>query len=457
MSGRSDAAKHAFLRSEELIIDPKDPFANDKLDRKRFAEDLTRLVGTIKQPAVISVQASWGRGKTTFVRMWRRHIEQNGHLVLLYNAWRTDFVEDPLVAFVGELDAALEPYSDDDLLDKARKRMTAAVPTILRQSGEIVAQGAKGNLAETAKEFLGLLPDAMAAYSKQRQTTEGFRTQLNTIADQITSLQRPQLKSPIVVIVDELDRCRPDFAIRLLERIKHLFDVEGLVFVLSLDRDQLENAVRGAYGADIDPDGYLRRFINYSLELPNPPLEPFVDFLTERMRLHQTLTNDEVEGVKETFVTMVGSADRHKELSAPSLRTQEDCFTLINLAARTVRADNRGPCFGHLLAYLALVRECQQDSYYRFKKGLSVNATTLTQTINWAPGPFRNWLEAALAFGYSNASGQDQVRKRAQNATPGNPNLQRAVSEFTAGNWDWEIVPKVKAAMDLSAIDDDDE
>lgn len=78
--------------------------------------------------------------------------------------------------------------------------------------------------------------------------------------------------NPLVVIIDELDRCRPDFAVRTLERIKHLFEVENVIFVLMLNRVQLCASIRGCYGADVDADGYLRKFLLFSLQLPQHTL-----------------------------------------------------------------------------------------------------------------------------------------------------------------------------------------
>jgi hypothetical protein len=74
--------------------------------------------------------------------------------------------------------------------------------------------------------------------------------------------------NPLVVIVDELDRCRPLFAIGLLEKIKHLFEIPGIIFVLGVDRTQLGHSIKSVYGQEMDVDGYLRRFIDLEFLLP---------------------------------------------------------------------------------------------------------------------------------------------------------------------------------------------
>jgi hypothetical protein len=75
-------------------------------------------------------------------------------------------------------------------------------------------------------------------------------------------------KKPVVIFIDELDRCSPDFAVRLIERIKHFFEVPNLVFVLLLNREQLEKAVKGRYGSEVDASAYLGKFVHFFLRLP---------------------------------------------------------------------------------------------------------------------------------------------------------------------------------------------
>lgn len=74
----------------------------------------------------------------------------------------------------------------------------------------------------------------------------------------------------LIFFIDELDRCRPSFAIELLETIKHLFSVPGVIFVTSLDKSQLSHSVATIYGEKMDTTGYLRRFFDLDYKLPSP-------------------------------------------------------------------------------------------------------------------------------------------------------------------------------------------
>ena len=92
-----------LTKNNAIEIPSDNPFANDKLERKNFAENLTQLISSTNQPFVISIEAPWGWGKTTFINMWKKQLDTLGYTCLYFNAWESDFVEDPLIAFVGEV------------------------------------------------------------------------------------------------------------------------------------------------------------------------------------------------------------------------------------------------------------------------------------------------------------------------------------------------------------------
>lgn len=97
----------------EIDVPPTAPFTNDALEREEPIKRLTRLVESTEQPFVLSVEAPWGWGKTTFIRMWKAHLESNGHICLHFNAWESDSVDDPLVACLGEMRRFVEQEMKD--------------------------------------------------------------------------------------------------------------------------------------------------------------------------------------------------------------------------------------------------------------------------------------------------------------------------------------------------------
>jgi len=99
-------------------------------------------------------------------------------------------------------------------------------------------------------------------YAEEKDALKSFKENLVKLAAKV----RKKQKFPLTIIVDELDRCRPDFALGLLERIKRLFDVEDVAFVLLVNRTQIEGYIRTVYG-NVDADAYLLKFGSLFVDL----------------------------------------------------------------------------------------------------------------------------------------------------------------------------------------------
>ena len=88
----------------DIEITSDAPFKEDKLNREQIAPILTTIADVYSDSgAVLAIDGEWGSGKTTFVKMWRQYLINNGYKTLYFNAWETDFIEDPLIALMGEL------------------------------------------------------------------------------------------------------------------------------------------------------------------------------------------------------------------------------------------------------------------------------------------------------------------------------------------------------------------
>jgi hypothetical protein len=125
---------------------------------------------------------------------------------------------------------------------------------------------------ETVKEIItgaseigsDVIEKKIENYGVEKDALKKFKESLAKLAAKVQEKQ----KFPLTIIVDELDRCRPDFALGLLERIKHLFDVKGVAFVLLVNRNQIESYIRTVYGGS-DAESYLLKFGSLFIDLPN--------------------------------------------------------------------------------------------------------------------------------------------------------------------------------------------
>ena len=230
---------------------------------------------------VASLNAPFGSGKTTFLRMWkedldsRRQSDANVPMCILLNAWEDDYCGDPLLSLVDALEKEMHIHSTDAQTENRLDSLKEAT----RDLGWFMA----GMVNSAVTHWTGLDPVKAGEFTENKKSKRGSNFSKPDILAQFHSrkeaLHRLKAalrslfqdhKNPVFVLVDELDRCRPDFAIHYLETIKHVYDVEGLAFVLAVDLLQLENSARALFGTGLNFPEYYRKFAHRNLQLPSP-------------------------------------------------------------------------------------------------------------------------------------------------------------------------------------------
>jgi len=265
-------------------------FNDDLLGLKGFAERLETFIATehdyVEGGLVIALTSKFGSGKTTFLRMWKSSLENANNnndkpLVISLNAWESDYYGDPLFAIISALVDRLETKgrSAAKLVDAAKDLgwfVTAMGGQVVKKITGIDAAEA-GDLAEKKKkkrqDVVPILSDTFSMYQGRKAAMESLKKAIR----EFVAASEPR----VLFLVDELDRCRPDYAITYLETIKHIFDIKGAVFLLAADRDQLENSAKTAFGPDLDFEEYYRKFIHREITLP-PISEKGCEILASR-------------------------------------------------------------------------------------------------------------------------------------------------------------------------------
>jgi hypothetical protein len=319
-------------RLPELEVPPENPFQNDALERKPLVEFLVGLIARLEGPFVLALDSPWGTGKTTIVKMLKAKLAQEQFQCVYFNAWKVDYVTDPLVALVSALDDIHLPDSEAESIFrdhlKTAKKITSAVAKRAVVVGVKAAtlgfldieEDIEKMAADTAGEWAGNLVDA---FKKEKEALEKFRREVERAVEQLKAAGK---KETLVFFIDELDRCRPTFAIEMLERIKHLFDVPNIVFVLSVDKSQLEASTAAVYGEKINAPEYLRRFIDLEYGIPMVQTKRYTQTLLARFELNAAFSErngDKSRYDKDNFVeAFTELADLH----GMSLRTRERCI-----------------------------------------------------------------------------------------------------------------------------------
>lgn len=266
------------------ILNPTEgaPFKGDLLGRDESAHVLKQIVDTFGSGCVIGLNGKWGSGKTTFLRMWEAYMKASGNYTIVhFNSWENDDVSDPLIALIAEFKklAGEEKIEWGDLKKKFCEVTWAMLPMVIGALAECITGIDLKEAIERGKEaYTDILDKSIEQYTQQKESITAFREELENIVKAITP------KHPLIFVIDELDRCNPKFAVKLLERVKHLFEVEGIVFIISIDETQLCNSIRGYYGSEqFDARDYLRRFLRFTYDLPQAKNEKLVEFVEEAM------------------------------------------------------------------------------------------------------------------------------------------------------------------------------
>ncbi|OCJ61184.1 hypothetical protein A6U96_13920 [Agrobacterium tumefaciens] len=265
---------------------------------------------------VLNIDGKWGQGKSFLLDRMYQEVLSKKHCAVFINAWKYDFVDDPFSLVVSSIDdyfKAFEKQVPKTLkkkfqkgLENLRHNFGAVAIATGKEVGKTLARKAFGEGGATVLSALegdekkigaeeksttaeiidavgvgvaSLSDAAIDKYAQQRlddlrKTTDSianFKENLTELLKHIPKKEGYAL--PFFVFVDELDRCRPTYAIGLLERIKHIFDVEGMIFVMATDTEQLSHSINNVYGNNFDSKQYLQRFFNRSYRLPDATFE----------------------------------------------------------------------------------------------------------------------------------------------------------------------------------------
>lgn len=344
----------------------------DLLNRKEDAQLLfdflvrrhtERRAGGIKGAYVVNLNAGWGHGKTFFLERLKLQMEAEGHLTAYVNAWRDDSSKEPVVAVMAAIEESLKPH----FATKTALRQTWSAAKA--HSATIVASLVKGASRKLAEKFVGqsvkeitemleredFLPEQIEDALSENEVAVGkaVSTEITTLltkfvdekisdyqariasAAQFQSRMKQLLidledknavKLPFFILIDELDRCRPTYAIELLEQVKHLFDIDNTIFVIATDGDQLAHSISAVYGEQFDGKRYLLRFFHRHYRFEKRELTAFTDYLfaANEIDLGKVATPWDVQPAD----IFVGAMQKYNL----TLRDAEQCFDILRSA-----------------------------------------------------------------------------------------------------------------------------
>lgn len=259
----------------------------DKLERKPLAERLTKAISAFypftKEAYVLSLDARFGSGKTTFLKMWKSDLEASGYAVIYIDAWESDFDDEPLIPIISTLLGSIQSNTSANNVKAALQGALGATAHIANATlHKIIGIDVKETITAVKEDLeeAHLVSEGEKIYREFSYKQKVYARLKKSLSEYTESLE----KKPLIILVDELDRVRPDYAVKFLEAIKHIFSVQGICFVLAVDREQLKKSIQQLYG-DIDFNGYYRRFVTREVKLPEASrvktMRDFIDVLSK--------------------------------------------------------------------------------------------------------------------------------------------------------------------------------
>ncbi|GAB7080144.1 KAP family P-loop NTPase fold protein [Megalodesulfovibrio paquesii] len=332
-------------RVKELEVTCEKPFANDALKREPHVTFLADLIQKLDGPFVMALDSPWGTGKTTFVQMLKANLQNQGVQCTYFNAWKVDYVTDPLVALVAQIDkVALGDQELESGVQAHLGKLKGIVTNLAKNGAVAIVKAATYGMLDCSKEvetiaanFCGTAADNIIdEFTKKQNLLDEFR---KALSETVANLSEKKSNTNLVFFIDELDRCRPTFAIELLERVKHLFDVPNLIFVVSIDKKQLVASTKAVYGADIEAAEYLRRFFDLEYSLPAVSLEAFITQTVNNLDIFPDHENSTMarRHRRESYINYLTYIVESFELS---LRSTERCLTRLKVLTDPQQQEN---------------------------------------------------------------------------------------------------------------------
>jgi len=398
-------------------IDPSDIWKDDVLGRHEVALEIIQIISTIKQPFVIGVSSRYGTGKSFFAKRCVAELGERHFMAVYFDAWQNDYVKEPLSGFVYTVANALKELCGPDDIAEVQELFSNAAKFIAKRTVPLAARavtrlvigesGAKEVSNELASLTEQIAKESIEGYENTVGEMATFRDALMRLAEKARKTNTTLQHDQVIVFVDELDRCRPDYTIEILESIKHLFNVQNFIFILMSDDQAFEASVSSVYSDKISADHYLRKFIDWKINLPQPRRDNYTRYLSRVFLLRdiEWLTDDDdfLTGI-EALLGYFGQMAQMYELT---LREMDQCFTIVNFVLRGLGDEK---VMLPLVSVLVIMKEKDSEQYeiichkpgYRSFEATNIKNKEALNSI----GPVMNAL-----IQFSTSENQEQMRE----------------------------------------------
>lgn len=386
--------------------------------REEFAGNLKNIFTNTDGGFVLAIDATWGEGKTSFIHQLIHDLKSSDNLIpIYYDAFANDFSSDTFLSIGATISYEVENHFQAIGLNKKNKKQIEHLKSVTKKTAvELVKLGtnlAVKSLTAGIVDSSELTKFAGNAFSsatfstleldlnKKFEAYENSKTSIQSYVKALESVSSENEK--VVFFIDELDRCRPDFAVEVLEKIKHLFLAKNVIFVISYNKVQLSKIISSVYGVDAEDSlKYLEKFVHIEANLPTLDSEHqdnsyellFNSFISE-FNIH--LSNDEyhLDKLRDMFISLC--ADKHLKMNS---REIERAFSYVSFCFASL-PESKGLELFEFFLPAAMIKIKSRSQFENIKNG-SFNSNYGDQTDKWMYGFFEQYYNESLVRKASN-------------------------------------------------------
>lgn len=269
----------------------------DFLNRNIFIENIAEIIKTTsfeEDNRAFAIDGKWGVGKTFIVdKIEDKFKTENDYLIFRYNAWNYNYYDEPLVAIITSIIDQLNDYSTSGfkgITKSALKGICGTLFEILKTLGKSTA------ILFGLDKIIDIGDEAKKCKDKIKEEVANSQTKINNKIDNYATLKETlkklrdcllKLNKKIIFIVDEIDRCLPEYAIKLLERTHHIFNtLKGSMTIYVLSKTQLGNLIKTYYGENFDIELYMQKLIEFTVNVDVGFLDETKDEILKKYLRH---------------------------------------------------------------------------------------------------------------------------------------------------------------------------
>ncbi|MBK1736199.1 hypothetical protein CKO15_13160 [Halorhodospira abdelmalekii] len=247
-------------RNLGVVDEPNPRGGADFLGIGRHAQALTEFIAVAPTPLTIGIQGEWGSGKTSVLNAIYFELEKPGNIKQIWiNSWENSLLSTPEEALIKIINEILTSLIDCDISTSRAEKIKSLSSAVFKGAlrvGSNLALGAKAS--EITDELLG----------QQASSIKQLRESLNAITCEIMERNTNPFKK-IVIYVDDLDRIDPKDAVRVLELLKNIFNIQGCIFVLAIDYQVVVKGLESKFGKRTEENEWeFRAFFDKIIQLP---------------------------------------------------------------------------------------------------------------------------------------------------------------------------------------------